>query len=244
MVNHNILTTERDPMGAAITEYQQTGRAGKLRVMSTMFDDDEIPVPHLFRTFAQMPPLEQQALALARGRVLDVGAGAGCHALELQSRGLEVKAIDISPLSCEAMNRRGIRDVQCVNLFDPRLTGTFDTILMLMNGTGIIGKLRHMPDFLERVRGLLSADGQLLVDSSDLKYLYKDEDGTYDIDPMGPYYGEVDYQMAYRKVRGESFDWLYVDPQTLRLMAEGNGFRCELVAEGGHYDYLARITHN
>ncbi len=243
MVNHNVLTTERDPMGAAIAEYQQTGRAGKLCVLSTMFDDDEIPVPHLFRTLAQMPPLEQQALTLARGRVLDVGAGAGCHALELQNRGLEVKAIDISPLSCEAMNRRGISDVQCVNLFDPRLTGPFDTILMLMNGTGIIGKLRHMPDFLERVRGLLSADGQLLVDSSDLKYLYEDEDGTYDIDPMGPYYGEVDYQMAYRKVRGESFDWLYVDFQTLRLIAESNGFRCELVAEGGHYDYLARITH-
>lgn len=243
-MNTAILTPQQDPMGAAIAEYQQTGRAGRLRVLSSMFDEDEIPVKHLFRTLEQMPELESKALELAStrgGRILDAGAGAGCHALELQSRGCNVTAIDISPLSCEAMSARGISQVQCINLFDPRLTGPFDTILMLMNGTGIIGKLRNMPDFLARIHALLAPDGQLLVDSSDLKYLYENEDGTYDIDPLGPYYGEVDYQMAYRKVKGEPFDWLYVDFQTLKLIVESNGFVCELLQQGGHYDYLARL---
>ena len=140
------------------------------------------------------------------------------------------------------MQARGVKQVQCINLFDRRLTGPFDTILMLMNGTGIIGKLKNMPDFLERIHELLSKEGQVLVDSSDLKYLYENEDGTYDIDPLGPYYGEVDYQMIYRKVKGDSFDWLYVDFNTLKLIAESNGFKCEMIAEGEHYDYLAKLS--
>lgn len=241
-MNTTLLDPALDPMGAAIVEYQRTGRAGRLRVLSSMFDEDEIPVPHLFRSYSQMPPLEQQALGLASGRILDVGAGAGCHALYLQGQGHDVTAIDISPLSCEAMQQRGIQQVQCINLFDQRLTGPFDTILMLMNGTGIIGKLRNMPDFLQRIHQLLAPGGQLLVDSSDLRYLYENEDGTYDIDPLGPYYGEVDYRMQYRKVKGEPFDWLYVDFETLRLIAESNGFVCQKLADGEYYDYLARLT--
>lgn len=239
---YTTIDPKHDPMGAAIDEYQRSGRAGRLLVKSSMFDDDEIPVAHLFRTWEQMPALEQRALAMARGKVLDVGAGAGCHALELQQRGLDVMAIDISPLSCEAMQARGVRQVQCINLYDPRLTGPYDTLLMLMNGTGIIGRLKQMPDFLERIYALLARDGQLLIDSSDLKYLYENEDGSYDIDPLGEYYGQVDYQMVYRKVKGEPFDWLYVDFETLKLISENNGWVCELVAQGEHYDYLARLT--
>ena len=229
-------------MGAAIAEYQKTGRAGRLRVLSSMFDEDEIPVSHLFRTLEEMPLLEQRALSMASGRILDVGAGAGCHSLVLQERGEDVLSIDISPLSCEAMEARGLRQVRCIDLFDPRLTGPFDTILMLMNGTGIVGRLKNMPDFLQRIQQLLAPGGQLLIDSSDLRYLYQNDDGTYDIDPLGPYYGEVDYQMVFRKVKGEPFDWLYVDFQTLSMLCQNNSLQCELVAEGEHYDYLARIT--
>jgi len=237
-MKYKVLSANTDPMGAAILEYHQSGKAGKLRVLSSMFDEDEIPVKHLFRSREEMSPLEQKALSMARGRILDVGAGAGCHSVLLD----EVTAIDISPLSCEVMLDRGIKTVKNINLFDERLTGPFDTILMLMNGTGIIGKLKNMPDFLDRVRQLLAKDGQLLVDSSDLKYLYENEDGTYDIDPFGTYYGEIDYQMIYRKVKGEPFDWLYVDYETLRMIAETNGFICNKVLEGDHFDYLAQIT--
>ena len=121
MKKNEILDIKRDPMGAAILDCQSTGKASSLRVMSSMFEDDEMPVAHLFRSFDQMPRLEQKALETARGRVLDIGAGAGCHALALQERGVEVKAIDISPLSCQAMRERGIKEVECVNLFDPQL---------------------------------------------------------------------------------------------------------------------------
>ena len=277
-MNTEILSADKDPMGAAILDFQKHGKAARLRVLSSMFEEDEMPVTHLFRSIPEMPMLEQKALQLAKGRVLDIGAGSGCHTLELQEKGLAVKAIDISPLSCEAMKLRGVKDAECINLFDPHLSsgnhsgenqenhsgenqeahseknqethseknqeqfeGGFDTILLLMNGTGIAGKIEHLPALFQRLKALLNPGGQILIDSSDLKYIYENEDGSFDINLNGAYYGEVDYQMIYKDVKGDRFDWLYVDFPLLKSIAETCGLHGELVAEGEHYDYLARI---
>ena len=253
-MNTEILSADKDPMGAAILDFQQHGKAARLRVLSSMFEEDEMPVKHLFRSTREMPMLEQKALQLAKGRVLDIGAGAGCHALALQEKGLAGEAIDISPLSCEAMKLRGVKDAECINLFDPHLSsgnhsgenqeqfeGGFDTILLLMNGTGIAGKIENLPALFQRLKALLNPGGQILIDSSDLKYIYENEDGSFDINLNGAYYGEVDYQMIYKNVKGDRFDWLYVDFPLLKSIAETCGLHGELVAEGEHYDYLARF---
>lgn len=253
-MNTEILSADKDPMGAAILDFQQHGKAARLRVLSSMFEEDEMPVKHLFRSTREMPMLEQKALQLAKGRVLDIGAGAGCHALALQEKGLAVKAIDISPLSCEAMKLRGVKDAECINLFDPHLSsgnhsgenqeqfeGGFDTIFLLMNGTGIAGKIENLPALFLRLKALLNPGGQILIDSSDLKYIYENEDGSFDINLNGAYYGEVDYQMIYKNVKGDRFDWLYVDFPLLKSIAETCGLHGELVEEGEHYDYLARF---
>ena len=240
-MEYTTLSPNNDPMGAAIRDYQSKGKASRLRVLSSMFDEDEMPVAHLFRTFNQMPRLEQKALSMAKGRVLDIGAGAGCHALALQERGLEVKAIDISPLSCEVMKERGVKDAECVNLFNPQLQGKYDTLLLLMNGTGIAGKLNRLSMLLNRLKELLAEGGQILIDSSDLKYIYENEDGSMDIDLNAPYYGEVDYQMQYKNVKGEPFDWLYTDPMLLASISKQCGLNCEIVEEGENYDFLARL---
>ena len=240
-MNTEILSADKDPMGAAILDFQKQGKAARLRVLSSMFEEDEMPVTHLFRSIPEMPVLEQKALQLAKGRVLDIGAGSGCHTLALQEKGLAVKAIDISPLSCEAMKLRGVKDAECINLFDDHLGTGFDTILLLMNGTGIAGKIEHLPALFQRLKALLNPGGQILIDSSDLKYIYENEDGSFDINLNGAYYGEVDYQMIYKDVKGDSFDWLYVDFPLLKSIAETCGLHGELVAEGDHYDYLARI---
>ena len=240
-MEYTTLSPNNDPMGAAIRDYQSKGKASRLRVLSSMFDEDEMPVAHLFRTFNQMPRLEQKALSMAKGRVLDIGAGAGCHALALQERGLEVKAIDISPLSCEVMKERGVKDAECVNLFNPQLQGKYDTLLLLMNGTGIAGKLNRLSMLLNRLKELLAEGGQILIDSSDLKYIYENEDGSMDIDLNAPYYGEVDYQMQYKNIKGEPFDWLYTDPMLLASISKQCGLNCEIVEEGENYDFLARV---
>ena len=240
-MEYTTLSPNNDPMGAAIRDYQSKGKASHLRVLSSMFDEDEMPVAHLFRTFNQMPRLEQKALSMAKGRVLDIGAGAGCHALALQERGLEVKAIDISPLSCEVMKERGVKNAECVNLFNPQLQGKYDTLLLLMNGTGIAGKLNRLSMLLNRLKELLAEGGQILIDSSDLKFIYENKDGSMDIDLNAPYYGEVDYQMQYKNVKGEPFDWLYTDPMLLASISKQCGLNCEIVEEGENYDFLARL---
>lgn len=241
-MNAELLSPLKDPMGAAIADYYATGRAARLRVFSSMFDEDEIPVSQLFRTFDQMPLLEQTALRRAEGKILDCGAGSGCHALALQAMGKEVEAIDISPLSVAVMQKRGVRQVYQMNLFNENYLHTFDTILMLMNGSGIIGRLDNMPRFFGRMKQLLNPGGCIYMDSSDLCYLFEEEDGSYVVDLAGSYYGEVDFRMQYKQVRGDAFDWLYIDFQTLSHYATEHGFTAELVQEGQHYDYLARLT--
>lgn len=237
-----ILSAERDPMGTAISDYFNHRRADRLRVFSSQFEEDVIPVKELFRNIQSMPVLERTALQMATGRILDVGAGSGCHALALQEMGKEVCAIDISPLSVEVMKQRGVNDVRLTNLFDGTFTETFDSVLMLMNGSGIIRKLSNMPDFFRRMKCILRPGGCIWMDSSDLRYLFEEEDGSIVIDLAGDYYGEIDFQMQYKDVKGEPFDWLYVDFQTLSLYASEYGFKAELVKEGKHYDYLAKLS--
>lgn len=241
-MNINTLPEREDPMGAAIRDYFRQGKSAQLKVLSSLFDDDEMPVPHLFRSYHEMPPLEQRALDEVRGKVLDVGAGAGCHALALQERGLDVTAVDISPLSCETMKERGVANVECVNIFNQRFQERFDTLLLLMNGTGIAGKLSRLPQLLSRLKQLMNPGAQILIDSSDLRYVYEDENGVLDVDLDGAYYGEVDYQMTYRNIIGKSFDWLYADSVVLAECCRQCGLKCEILAQGNHYDYLARIV--
>lgn len=241
-MNINTLTEREDPMGAAIRDYFRQGKSAQLKVLSSLFDDDEMSVAHLFRSYHEMPPLEQRALNEARGKVLDVGAGAGCHALALQERGLDVMAVDISPLSCETMKERGVANVECVNIFNQRFQERFDTLLLLMNGTGIAGKLSRLPQLLSRLKQLMNPGAQILIDSSDLRYVYEDENGVLDVDLDGAYYGEVDYQMTYRNIIGKSFDWLYADSVVLVESCRQCGLKYEILAQGNHYDYLARIV--
>jgi SAM-dependent methyltransferase len=227
-------------MGAAIRDYYLKGKASQLRVFSPDFDEDEMPVPTLFRNFKEMSPLEQKALELAKGKILDVGAGSGCHSLSLQEMGKNVVAIDISPLSVQTMKDRGVKVVKEINFF--QIEGEFfDTILMLMNGAGIIGKIDKLPVFFSHIKSLLAPDGILLLDSSDLRYLYEEEDGSFMIDLNDNYYGEMEFYMQYKDIKGDQFPWLYIDFNTLQMYAEENGFKAELILLGDHYDYLAKI---
>ena len=230
----------KDPMGSAIADYHATGKAARLRVFSPMFDEDEIPVATLFRRFDEMPAIEQEALRTASGAILDVGAGAGCHSLALQAMEKRVTAIDISPLAVATMRERGVKEVMEQDFFT--FEGRYDTILMLMNGIGIVGTLERLPAFFMQVGNLLAPGGQLLCDSSDICYVFEDEDGIIDLTGVEGYYGELTYQMQYKNVKGAPFPWLFVDPETLCEQAAAHGFSCDIIARGNHYDYLARIV--
>ncbi len=234
------MNNKMDPMGRAILDYHKTGKADRLRVFSPMFEEDEIPLTTLFRSYEDMPEIERKALDMAKGKVLDVGAGAGCHSLVLQERGIDVTAIDISPLSVKTMKERGVKKVLEQDFFT--LEGQYDTILMLMNGIGIVGTLERMPEFFKQLDKILAHGGQVLCDSSDISYVFETEDGIIELPNDMGYYGEHSFQMQYKDTIGEPFDWLYIDADTLREKAGRCGYTVEVVAVGGHYDYLARIT--
>ena len=221
----------------AIKAFYEENDTTDIIVHSPDFDDDSIPIEYLFRGFDNMPALEQEALKLCRGRVLDVGCGAGSHALYLQNqKNLRTEAIDTSPGAIEIARKRGLQNAYCEDFFKIA-KAQYDTILMLMNGSGIIGKLDNLEQFFAHSRSLLKADGQILMDSSDLIYLFDDE-----LEESNQYYGEFNFQVSYKDSISENFAWLYIDPVLLEEYARKNGFRSEILYTGDNYEYLARLT--
>lgn len=232
----------KDLFGRAILDYQTKNAPEDLLTETSISDEDEMSVAYLFRDYNTMPKIEQKALQHAKGKVLDVGCGAGSHSLYLQNeRGLEVTAIDISAKAIEACKLRGVKDARTVNILDIE-NEKFDTILLLMNGTGIAGRLKKISVFLQKLKALLNEGGQILIDSSDIIYMFdEDEDGGKWIPMDSEYYGEVTFSLSYKGEKEEDFEWLYVDYNTLQNAAHANGLQCELLLEGKHYDYLARL---
>lgn len=238
----NKSSTDNDIFGKAISAYFHQGDETDILVHSPDFDDDVIPIKYLFRNYAEMPDLEQKALEICNGRVLDVGCGAGSHALYLQNeKKLDVIGIDTSEGAVEIAKQRGLKDVRNINFFSLK-DEKFDTLLMLMNGSGIIGKLSNFDRFFSQAQTLLTPNGRILMDSSDLQFLFdKDEDGGIWIDSEEGYYGELQFQVSYKNEKSNVFNWLYVDFESLKLAAQKNNFECKLVKKGKHFDYLAEL---
>ena len=242
MLNFEIQTM-KDLFGKAILDYQTNNSPEDLITETSISEADEMSVAYLFRSYAEMPKLEQKALQLAKGKVLDVGCGAGSHSLHLQNElNLDVTAIDISANAIKACGLRGLKKAKVQDIM--QLDGEkYDTILLLMNGAGMCGKLKNIPNFLQKLKSLLSDDGQILVDSSDIIYMFdEDEDGGKWIPTDVDYYGEVIFDIEYKGEKEVSFDWMYIDYNTLQNAAVANGLQCELILEGEHFDYLAKLS--
>lgn len=232
----------KDLFGKAILDYQTNNSPEDLITETSISEADDMSVAYLFRAYPEMPKLEQKALQLAKGKVLDVGCGAGSHSLYLQNElNLDVTAIDISGNAIKACEIRGLKKAKVQDIM--QLDGEkFDTILLLMNGAGMCGRLKNIPNFLQKLKSLLTDEGQILVDSSDIIYMFdEDEDGGKWIPTDVDYYGEVVFDITYKGEKENSFDWMYIDYNTLQTAAVANGLRFELIEEGEHYDYLAQI---
>lgn len=243
------------PHGLAIGDCYAGDRSAE--VIAHRSDGAVYPMPArvFFRTPRAFPPLERFALRQARGRVLDIGAGAGCHALALQRRGLEVTALDVSRAAVRVMRARGVKDARVADVFrfEPRRRAAprgrdgegapYDTLLLLMNGIAIAGTLAGLRRFLKRVRRWLPADGRVLLDSMDLR-----RDRGYSRAALarsrrrGRYFGEIRYAFEYRGRRGPAFPTLFVDPRTLLRVAAQAGWRGQVLYEEDDGSYLARLS--
>ena len=233
------MKNENDVFGNAIADYYVSPNSTKIIVKSPDFEDDEIPVSYLFRSFNEMLEIEQRALQLCNGKTLDVGCGAGAHSLYLQQQNIPVSAIDTSPKAIETCKLQGLKNAEVKDFFKLKKQ-KYNTLLFLMNGIGIVGKLENMHSFFNQLKLLLKAKGQVLLDSSDLIYLYE---GTEEDAKNSPfYYGEIQYQIQYKQFKSTEFDWLYIDFNSLAFFAELHGFSAEKIWDGPHYEYLAKLT--
>lgn len=230
---------ERDLLGKALLDYYNGNYTENIMTSTNISDEDELPLPYLFRSFKNMPKLEQKALQLCHGKTLDVGCGSGSHSLYLQEKGIEVKAIDISKGAIEVAKKRGVKQVELLNILDE--TEQFDTILLLMNGTGIFQEIEQVGKYLTYLKSLLKKGGQILIDSSDIQYMYQDDDGGLWIDTNAAYYGELDYYLSYKDEDEIPMKWLYLDFDTLHLACTSVGLKCEKIMDGEHFDYLAKL---
>jgi len=230
----------KDLFGIALLDYQNGNFTEDIITSTSISEEDVLPISYLFRNYTDMPKLEKEALLLAMGKVLDVGCGSGGHSLYLQHQSLEVKAIDISKGAIEVAKQRGVLNASVLDILDE--TELFDTILLLMNGTGIFQEIENVSTYLNHLKTLLKPGGQILIDSSDIKYMYEDEDGGVWLDANNTYYGELDYFLSYKGEKEEPMKWLYLDFTTLLTACTSVGLKCELISKGEHFDYLAKLS--
>ncbi len=228
------------PLGRALADVHAGDRSAMLHIRSDLWEDEIVPALEYYRPLdVGLPDLECRALSSCRGRVLDAGAGAGRHALELQQRGLDVVAVDVSPDAVAVMRDRGVRDARLADVFD--LVGErFDTVLMLMHGLGVAGTLANLELLLRRMDELLAPGGQLLADSADLAEAVGRVAAATSDDAASR--GEVEFQVTYLTLVGRPYPWLFIDPRTLNEVAQRTGFTCDVLARGASGSYLARLT--
>jgi len=225
-----------DVLGEALSDHYHGTSTHPLMLNTSYGEREEMPVDVFFREPEDFPELEYIALALCDGRTLDVGAGAGSHALYLQKRGVDVTALERSPGGCAVIRDRGVRQVVEADFFN--YSGeTYDTLLFLMNGIGLAGTVSGLSTLLAHCRTLLRPGGQLLFDSSDISYLYAD--GS--VDPPHGYHGEIRYQYEYRGRCSDPFNWLFIDQEMLVRIARTEGWVVQVLFEDEQDQYLARM---
>ncbi len=233
----------KDLFGKAILDFQTNNYPEDLITETNISEADEMSVAYLFRTYNEMPKIEQKALQLAKGKILDIGCGAGSHSLFLQNdRNLDITSIDISPNAIKTCHIRGLKNAKVQNILTLE-NEKFDTILLLMNGTGIFRTLNEIPLFFNKMKELLNPNGQILIDSSDIIYMFDEDDERCKWVSGNQYYGELTFTITYKNETEETFPWLYLDYNTLQNTANANGLQCELILEGEHFDYLARLSY-
>ena len=224
-----------EPQGQALLDYINGERDNEL-IIHSYEGQVKVPVEIYFRSWENFPELEQYALSLCQGRVLDIGAGSGCHSLALKDMGLEVHSIDISPLMVEVMKKQGLKNVYCGDI-DHFEAEPFDTVVMFMNGIGFVKSPEGLGIFLEKIKQLLKPDGQLIFDSTDISV----EDPERAKNNNEKYYGIVEYQLEYKGWKGRKFDWLFIDTMMLHKISKKNGWHCQIVYDDMDGQYLARL---
>jgi SAM-dependent methyltransferase len=233
------------PLASALEAFHDRGEDVQVTVRNDFGQAEQLPVSMFFRGEDAFEEWEFVALRHCGRRVLDVGAGVGAHALVLQARDHEVTALEILPEAVRIMRERGVVDAREGTLFDLAPGQTFDTVILLMNGSMIAETLAGLDRLFDAAAGVLGSSGALILDSTDLQGAPNDESEREAEKPRevdGRYFGELHYQLSVGDQEGEVFPQLFVDPDTLKERAELGGWRTEVIWSGADGRYLARLS--
>jgi len=205
-----------------------------------LFDVD--PVHGYFAEYPDWPPHQQQAMEYAQGAVLDVGCGAGRHALYLQARGLDVLGVDQSPLAIEVCRLRGLEKTRVASITQvSHRLGQFDTILMMGNNLGLLASYQRARWLLRRFWTLTTAHGRIIAETLD---------PYQTLDPLhleyqawnrnrGRMSGQIRLRLRYRKYEGPLFDYLFVSREELARIVHGTGWNVWRILDSADARYVA-----
>ncbi|MCW3491704.1 class I SAM-dependent methyltransferase [Dethiobacter alkaliphilus] len=228
--------------GRALYDYHNKNFSHKLYMCRDDGFKFELPVDVFFRDSIDLE-IDKKALAMCYGKVLDVGAGTGLHSLYLQNEGMDVTALDVLDEACEVMRNKCVKKTICANILDYS-EEQFDTILVLGRSIGAIGTIDRLPMFFRHIRKILNKNGQILLNSCDLRKSSSEKELQYVKRNLesGIYFGEITYSFEYGGKIGEKFKWIQIDKYTLMELLKAEQMSCEVIHEEIDGNYLVRIT--
>jgi len=234
---------QEDAFGRMIYDYYRGDRSGAeiIERDDGYFDASGGPAVY-FREYKDWSAHERKAMQLVRGRVLDVGCGAGRNALYLQDRGLDVVGIDVSPLAVKIARKRGVREARrlSVTKVGPRL-GVFGTILMMGNNLGLFGSRERARWLLRRFKRLTTDDARIIAESV---HVYRTADPDHRAyhrfnRERGRMGGQIRIRVRYKRYVTPWFDYLFVSQSELRDILDGTGWHAQRFLESGGPTYIA-----
>ncbi len=234
-----------EPLAVALLDHHRDGRPRRVKALRADGVEFEIETEEYFTLEGELAELDRQALAQVRGRVLDVGAGAGRHALALQAKGCEVVAIDVSPTCVALCRERGVHDARELDVMTlaggaseeiAAALGRFDTIFFGMQTLGVAGGVVPLGRLLVGLRRLLLPGGAVIADSSELRAAWEGDETD-----RSPKRGEIVLSTRYRGLRGEPFPWLYLAEEDLALISREAGFELETLGHVSSGEYLVAL---
>ena len=198
-----------------------------------------------FNEYKHWPLYERKAMRYVRGRVLDIGSGAGRHSLYLQGKGMEVTGIDNSPLAIEVCRLRGLRcaEIVSINQISSRL-GIFDTVLMMGNNFGLFGSYEGARRILKKLSRITSENGRIITVSTDV-YNTKNPDhlSYHELNhKRGRMAGQIKLRVRYKKYATPWLDYLLVSKEEMENILDGTDWKVKKFIDSGGPVYIAIIV--